>query len=252
MSKMQAGVEVAIASPINSPLCQKFSLKLKNKHKNSKKAFSVAEAMIALLIGSVALGMAAPMITKQIKSQNISDTQFRIINNRNQDLLERMNELEERIDELENADNTGIPRGTIAFFDSTVEAESATNPCPRGWELISQNWNGRFPRFAGSHRILSYDVNSKTLSETELDTIENLNVGQVQEDAIRDIEGNMLSTFNHEGEGALRGIDQFNGGWGYVQGYQPWMYISFIASRVVPTSAENRPKSVALLGCRRK
>ena len=34
---------------------------------NKKTAFSVAEAMMALLIGSVALGAAAPMITKQIK-----------------------------------------------------------------------------------------------------------------------------------------------------------------------------------------
>ena len=69
MSKMQAAVgEGAIGSSINSPLCQKFSLKSKNNHRNKRKAFSVAEAMIALLIGSVALGMAAPMITKQIKT----------------------------------------------------------------------------------------------------------------------------------------------------------------------------------------
>ena len=32
-----------------------------------KKGFSVAEATIALLIGSVAFGMVAPMITKQVK-----------------------------------------------------------------------------------------------------------------------------------------------------------------------------------------
>ena len=33
------------------------------------RAFSVAEVAIALLIGSIILGMAAPMITKQIKNE---------------------------------------------------------------------------------------------------------------------------------------------------------------------------------------
>ncbi len=83
MVKMQAAVEEgAIDSSINSPLCQKFSLKSKNNYRNSKKAFSVAEATIALLIGSVALGMAAPMITKQIKYNNMSEVQTRVLNQR--------------------------------------------------------------------------------------------------------------------------------------------------------------------------
>ena len=83
MVKMQAAVEEgAIGSSINSPLCQKISLKSKNNYRNSKKAFSVAEATIALLIGSVALGMAAPMITKQIKYNNMSEVQTRVLNQR--------------------------------------------------------------------------------------------------------------------------------------------------------------------------
>ena len=36
-----------------------------------RKGFSVAEGMIVLLISSVALGVAAPMITKQINKENI-------------------------------------------------------------------------------------------------------------------------------------------------------------------------------------
>ena len=98
----------AIGSSINSPLCQKISLKLKNNHKNSKKAFSVAEAMIALLIGSVALGMAAPMITKQIKTQNTADVERRLINDR----IERT-----------------IPQGVIVMWSGSI-----TN-IPSGWAL---------------------------------------------------------------------------------------------------------------------
>ena len=55
--------------------------------------------MIALLIGSVALGMAAPMITKQIKTQNMTDTQNRV-------LAQRIQELEEEL----------LPEGMIRFF----------------------------------------------------------------------------------------------------------------------------------------
>ncbi len=186
MSKMQAGVEGAIASPINSPLCQKFSLKLKNNHKNSKKAFSVAEAMIALLIGSLALGMAAPMITKQIKQNNFTDTQFRVLNRENDDILNRITELENRIEELENEDNS-IPTGAVMFFNSTVTPESNTNPCPTGWTKIDDNWNGRFPRFAGSYTVLSYNTSTQKLNTTG--TSQTLSVGAVQEDAIRNING---------------------------------------------------------------
>ena len=42
-------------------------------------AFSVAEALIALLIGSLILGMSAPLITKQIKNQTLTDTQLQIL-----------------------------------------------------------------------------------------------------------------------------------------------------------------------------
>ncbi len=128
MVKIQAAVgRGTIDSPINSPLGQKISLKLKNNHKNSKKAFSVAEAMIALLIGSVALGMAAPMITKHIKTQNMSDTQFRV-------LTDRIAQLERELDinfENENAQNEddSVPQGVIAMWSGSIKN------IPSGWAL---------------------------------------------------------------------------------------------------------------------
>ena len=80
-----------------------------------KKGFSVAEGMIALLIGSVALGMAAPMITKQIKQQNFQDAQYRILS---QQL---------------------VPSGAIMFFDRA--------DCPDGWTAL--NSEGAFIRDVG-------------------------------------------------------------------------------------------------------
>lgn len=94
-----------------------------------KKAFSVAEAMIALLIGSIALGMAAPMITKQLKTQNFSDTQSRF-------LLERMERLEAEMN----------PEGIIRFFYDRA--------CPPGWTPITaadgRSLDGHYLRLSSS------------------------------------------------------------------------------------------------------
>lgn len=79
------------------------------------KAFSVAEVAIALLIGSIILGMAAPMITKQMKSGNIESVQLEIIK------------------------KTLIPSGAIMFFDRA--------DCPDGWTAL--NSEGAFIRDVG-------------------------------------------------------------------------------------------------------
>ena len=44
-----------------------------------KKAFSIAEAFIMLTVVSVALAAAAPMITKQIKHNNLSNVQTNLL-----------------------------------------------------------------------------------------------------------------------------------------------------------------------------
>ena len=145
---------MAIGSSINSPLCQKFSFKFKNNHKNKRKAFSVAEATIALLIGSVALSMAAPMITKQIKQQNYQDVQFRRVS---QQL---------------------VPKGAIMFFGS--------DSCPDGWSAV--NFNGRFVRFAGAYDVC--DISGENSDGTCVDSVAKANVsnpvGRKGGDTIRD------------------------------------------------------------------
>ena len=69
-------------------------------------AFSIAEAFIMLLIVSVALGAAAPMVTKQIKHNNLSDVQMQVVNRRVEQSINQNNqtieELRAEIEELRN------------------------------------------------------------------------------------------------------------------------------------------------------
>ena len=90
-----------------------------------KKGFSVAEAMVALAIGGVVLGMSAPMVSKQIQNQNLSDAQYRLI-----------------IQKLEEDKN---PKGTIILFDSnSVNASAKNNGCPKGYTNISEGNSGKY------------------------------------------------------------------------------------------------------------
>ena len=70
---------------------------------------------MALVIGSIVLGMAAPMITKQMKNENIESVQLEIIK------------------------KTLIPSGAIMFFDRA--------DCPDGWTAL--NSEGAFIRDVG-------------------------------------------------------------------------------------------------------
>lgn len=125
-------------------LNKKLFEKLSDSFFNKLKAFSVAEAMIALLIGSIALGMAAPMITKQIKQNNFSDTQFQVINRDANNLRELVNDLVARVEELENAQSS-IAKGTVVFFDSNaVNSSAGNNGCPNGFTNISSDKVGKY------------------------------------------------------------------------------------------------------------
>ena len=204
--------------------------------------------MIALLIGSIALGMSAPMITKQVKQNNFSDAQVRITNDSIESIRNEVNILREEM-------SSSIPSGMVAFF--------AANSCPEGWAEINSSWQGRFPRFAGANYIKDYDKINKAFKDTGV--IESLNVGLLQDDAIRNITGsgpafltygnNYYVNWSYLTEDAFyKELSPKNetAGAGNLGNSRKTNILKFDANRSVPTSTENRPKAVALLGCQKK
>ena len=183
--------------------------------------------MIALLIGSVALGMAAPMITKQIKQQNFQDVQFRKIN---QQL---------------------VPRGAVMFFHPDF-----VDDCPDGWSQLNSNYNGRYFKVAGNYTICNKagEKRDGTCKGRADKTVTDNNAGIFFGDAIREMTGEFTAyemrrsdkDINYATgvftvkEGEARGSSDHHG-------YAP--IFGFDASRVVPTAVENRPRSVSMLAC---
>ncbi len=94
----------------------------------SKKAFSIAEAMITLLIVSMALAAMAPMVSKQVKGVNNSIDKDALKN-------EIIKELQKDL----------VPKGSVMFV-SKIEEYKGNNACPQGWRNAGSAWDGRYPR----------------------------------------------------------------------------------------------------------
>ncbi len=110
-----------IGSPIKSFSFENFSLNTKKNYNKKYIGFSVAEMAIALLIGSLILGAAAPLITKQIKNEGSSTIEREIL--------------------IKNL----FPKGAIMFFERTDKK------CPDGWSPVATAANGLdgyYPRIA--------------------------------------------------------------------------------------------------------
>lgn len=191
-----------------------------------KKAFSVAEAMIALLLGSLALGMAAPMITKQMKHEDLAYAQY------------------------ETLKRTIVPSGAIMFFDRAN--------CPDGWTPLDNKYNGRYFKVAGDYTICDKDGenNNGSCVGSSVATVTNNKAGVFSGDAIRNITGE----FSAYEMGRYGDADLVNGAFEIAprdgvngasdhDGCAP--KFTFDASRVVPTADENRPRSVSMLACRK-
>ena len=293
---------------------------------NKKKAFSIAEALITLAVVGIAMGSAAPLISKTMKNSTVGNFQIMRINRdlysirkditniknnyvsksyltqvlanyvttatlnstlsnyvtntalntrlndyvttntlanyatrndianfltagdlngyaTNAQLSQQISNLTQQISDLRTqlANAQGVPSGTIAFF--------ASDRCPTGWSRVPDTYNGRFPRFAGQYTISGYG--------SVADTIATLAVGATQEDKIRNITGTIKNVdvvtykggtpvatgaFSYTITGSQKGYDG---------GYNSYAQLQINASNVVPTAAENRPKSIALLGCKK-
>ncbi len=121
------------------------------------------------------------------------------------------------------------PSGAVMAFDLTA--------CPSGWSEYTLAY-GRF--------IRGIDKSGGTIDPDGART-----VGNIQEDAIRNITGTLLlSNPNQTGTGAFT-ASYANVGDANTWAHRPGVRATFDASNVVPTADENRPKNVALLYCRK-
>ena len=103
-------------SSLNSPEFQKIY----------KKGFSIAEALIALLIGSLILGMSAPLITKQLKHNDMSDVQASVLNQKVEDIKSELKTLKNGLNSEEDTKDK-TPVGVIVMWSGSE--------IPTGWAL---------------------------------------------------------------------------------------------------------------------
>ena len=275
---------------------------------NIKNGFSVAEAMVVLLITSLALAAASPLISKTMKSDGLNDlmqkrneekikelnnkvlnlenkvgvieddvsqikNDISSIKNNLNSLTNNINSLQNSMSNMTNSINSAnsnisdlkdklskvdsIPSGTIVFFNSSS--------CPTGWTKVSTTWNGRYPSFSGDYTYCKGAETSTGACDSKGSggSVTGNSVGKLYGDAIRNITGvgsahisygnnyyiNWLNEsgalyHSYSSTNKIAGAGNLGNAWGTN-------ILKFDASRAVPTSTVNRPRTVALLGCRK-
>ena len=145
--------------------------------------------------------------------------------------------------------------------DVGMTAYFAVDNIPAGWiafdEIATQVTEQRYPELY-RHLVGKYgSINSvpKVADRFLRNAGNGLSVGQTQEDAIRDITG-QLTTYRRTDRpslkmpsGAFKMLERVNGSMGDGGGDDWAMTVNFAASNVVQTANENRPKSLILKLC---
>ena len=177
--------------------------------------------MIALLIGSLILGYSAPLITNQIKHNNMSDVQAQVLNR--------------KIEELRTTQSS-IPSGAVMYFDLA--------DCPDGWHPLSK----RYPN-AKNAFIRNIEGTSRALGSLELNAapeIEGTFDGNTNDDSLKAKSGAFYSINT-----GSYGADGANGG-GKV-GFKASLSSSVYGRKDSAGNpvTEVRPDNIALLACRK-
>ena len=206
--------------------------------RNKKTAFSVAEAMMALLIGSVALGAAAPMITKQIKHNNYSKVQTNIISQQldrvttqNNTRLEDMEtNIEEIIENVENRLTNAIPSGAVMYFDLTA--------CPSGWTPLVN----KYPN-ASNAFIRNQSGSGRALGNYQTSAVPNVTGSFYALDQVNSYTGafyrnGSITAGNYGKQGTYSYRNQV-------------MDLSRVSSVYQDNVTEARPNNITLLACRK-
>ena len=183
-----------------------------------------------LLIGTIALGMSAPMISIQLKNETMNNVQFQVLN--------------KKYEELKKV-KSDIPSGAVMYFD--------LDDCPDGWDELSKKYpnskNAFIRNIDGTNRALgSLELNAAPEIEGEFD-------GNVNEKLhLNELNGNT----------GVKGSFYYTEKYAYgANGDDAWAsgFIGFKASKSSISygrkddagnpATEVRPDNIALLACRK-
>ena len=139
--------------------------------------------------------------------------------------------------------SSGSPSGMVGHFNAAE--------CPSGWALAdgtgdTPDLRGVFVRGYGSQSV-NHGIYGGTVHASG-------NLGEIQGDAIRNIQGEINAVWENNIARVATGpfsTTRLSGGVNEAQGSGSTGELRwhFNASRVVPVDAENRPVNVAMLAC---
>ncbi len=180
-----------------------------------KKSFSVAEAMITLLIVSVALAAMAPIMSRQIKNNSAVTQKLQ------------------------------LPSGMISFFNKPCSAADG------GWSDVPDAWKGRYPRIAGNYKVcdIKGENANGACSQGQISS-KTISYGGLRGDAARKITGGfrLVGTY-YDSWGVYEQIKELSEWAGHARYLDEIANLTFDSAKVVPVDDENRVKEVGLYMC---
>ena len=156
----------AFASRLNSPQFQKnysipFFTAQNSLTTKSRKAFSIAEAMITMTIVAVIAATIAPLVSKQVKINEMSDVQAKILDKKIEDIKDDVQELNKSKWSLSSTEsNITRPSGNVGIGVSTNVNPSAklhvvTPENENSWMFKIQKGADKLPFSVDNNGIVS-------------------------------------------------------------------------------------------------
>ncbi len=156
----------AIASRLNSPQFQKnysfpFFTAQNPLTTKSIKAFSIAEAMITLTIVAVIAAQVAPLISKQVKINEMSDVQAKILDKKMEDIKKDVQELNKSKWSLSSTEsNITRPSGNVGIgvstnVNPTAKLHVVTPENENAWMFKVQKGTDKLPFTVDNNGIVS-------------------------------------------------------------------------------------------------
>ena len=135
------------------------------------RAFSVAEAMIVLLIGTIILGFSAPMISKQLQHNNFSNIQSQILSSKIDKIDEKSKENKENI--TQNTTNISNLQSQINSIQKIIEGDTTQKDYDNDIEDLQSQLNSKANTITLNEKISSLNTSLSNKITTEITKLKN-------------------------------------------------------------------------------